>query len=178
MPQMNRNVNLEEIDSDALFGIDAFKNQTVGQKIIFFGCVLAGVALNVCLPIFYETPRIACIFIFLGLLLVGVAFGCNYTEDMTYGKYLYFFFFKPSKHLIYESTEDVKCMKKKAEEIKKEEELKLQRQKSADPRAQKMLLIKLVAFVLVLIIAVTSTFIYSNYKKGEMVHHTIEETEE
>ena len=35
MAQMNRNVNLEEIDSDALFGIDALKHQTILQKIIF-----------------------------------------------------------------------------------------------------------------------------------------------
>ena len=36
MAQMNRNVNLEEIDSDALFGIDALKNQSINKKIIFF----------------------------------------------------------------------------------------------------------------------------------------------
>ena len=41
MPQMNRNVNLEEIDSDALFGIDALKNQTFVQKVVFFGSVIA-----------------------------------------------------------------------------------------------------------------------------------------
>lgn len=178
MPQMNRNVNLEEIDSDALFGIDAFTNQTFIQKVVFFGCVLLGVAANVCMPIFLETPRLACIALFLGLLMVGIAFGCNYTEDMTYGKYLYYFFFKPSKHLLYESTEDVERMKKKAEEIKKEEEMKLARQKAADPKAQRALLIKVIAFVLVMVIVVASTFIYSNHKKGMMVHHTIEEMEE
>lgn len=37
MAQMNRNVNLEEIDSDALFGIEALKNQTLVQKLVFFG---------------------------------------------------------------------------------------------------------------------------------------------
>ena len=92
MAQMNRNVNLEEIDSDALFGIDALKNQTFLQKVVFFGAVILGVVANVLLPLFYETPRILCVFIFMALLLVGVAFGCNYTEDMTYGKFLYFFF--------------------------------------------------------------------------------------
>ena len=49
MAQMNRNVNLEEIDSDALFGIDALRHQTILQKIIFFGCVIAGVLLDVVL---------------------------------------------------------------------------------------------------------------------------------
>lgn len=50
MAQMNRNVNLEEIDSDALFGIEALKNQTLMQKIIFFGCLILGVLANVLLP--------------------------------------------------------------------------------------------------------------------------------
>ena len=96
MAQMNRNVNLEEIDADALFGIDALKNQTILQKIVFFGSVIAGVLLNVLLPLFFDTPRIVCILIFMALLMVGVAIGCNYTEDMTYGKYLYYFLKLPT----------------------------------------------------------------------------------
>lgn len=40
MAQMERNVNLEEIDSDALFGIDALKGQSILQKIIFFTSVV------------------------------------------------------------------------------------------------------------------------------------------
>ena len=114
MAQMNRNVNLEEIDSDALFGIDALKNQSILQKIVFFGCLIIGVLLNVLLPLFFETPRILCVVLFLGLLLIGVAFGCNYTEDMTYGKYMFYFFFKPTTPLDYKSTEDVGEIRKKA----------------------------------------------------------------
>ena len=178
MAQMNRNVNLEEIDSEALFGIDALKNQTFFQKVIFFGSVIAGVLLNVCLPIFLDTPKAVCIAMFLVLLLIGVAFGCNYTEDMTYGKYLYFFFFKPSKNLSYESTEDLAWVKQKAEVIKKEEEMKLQRQKQADPVAQRKLLIKVVAFVIVLVVAISGVFIYSAMTKDAELHHVVTETEE
>lgn len=90
MAQMDRNVNLEEIDSDALFGIDALKNQTILQKIVFFGSVIVGVLLNVLLPLYFETSRIVCVFCFLALLFLGVLVGCNYTEDMTYGKYLHY----------------------------------------------------------------------------------------
>ena len=50
MAQMERNVNLEEIDADALFGIDALKGQSFLQKLIFFGCLSAGILINVCLP--------------------------------------------------------------------------------------------------------------------------------
>lgn len=182
MAQMNRNVNLEEIDSDALFGIDALKNQTILQKIVFFGSVIAGVLLNVLLPLYYDTPRIVCILMFLGLLLVGVAIGCNYTEDMTYGKYLYCFFFKPSISLQFESTEDVEKVKEKALVLRKEEELTLRRQQQADPEAQRKLLIKLVLFVVVIAVAIGSVFIYKGINKDKNLHHeagaVMEETDE
>ena len=178
MAQMNRNVNLEEIDSDALFGIDALKNQTILQKIVFFGSVIAGVLLNVLLPLYYNTPRIACILMFLGLLLIGVAFGCNYTEDMTYGKYLYCFFFKPSTTLFYESTEDVEKVKEKAVILKREEDMKLRRQQQADPVAQRKLLLKLVLFVVVIAVAIGSVFIYKGINKDSNLHHEVEEVME
>ena len=54
MAQMERNVNLEEIDADALFGIDALKGQSLLQKLIFFGCLSAGILINVCLPMFLK----------------------------------------------------------------------------------------------------------------------------
>ena len=171
MAQMNRNVNLEEIDSDALFGIDALKNQTILQKIVFFGSVIAGVLLNVLLPLYYDTPRIACILMFLGLLLVGVAFGCNYTEDMTYGKYLYCFFFKPSTSLTYISTEDVEKVREKALVLKKEEEMTLRQKQQADPEAQRKLLIKLVLFVVVIAVAIGSVFIYKGINQDKNLHH-------
>lgn len=174
MAQMNRNVNLEEIDSDALFGIDALKNQTVIQKIVFFGCVTAGVLVNVLLPLYFETPRIGCILMFLGLLLVGVAFGCNYTEDMTYGKYLYFFFFKPSTALFFNSTEDVDEVRKSAAVIKKEEDMMIRRKEQADPGAQRKLLIKVIVFVVILAAAVGGIFLYGAKIDEGSIHHKVE----
>ncbi|SCW50673.1 hypothetical protein SAMN02910400_01043 [Lachnospiraceae bacterium C10] len=178
MAQMNRNVNLEEIDADALFGIDALKNQTIFQKIIFFGSVIAGVLLNVLLPLFLETPRIVCILIFMALLLIGVAFGCNYTEDMTYGKYLYFFFFKPSTPLYFKSTEDVKAIKEAAKRLEAEEELLLRKKQQADPAAQRKLLIKVIAFVVVLAVAIGGIFVVGHIKDKRNLHHRAEEITE
>lgn len=178
MAQMNRNVNLEEIDSDALFGIDALKNQTFLQKIVFFGCVIAGVLLNVLLPLYLEVPRILCVFLFLALLVIGVAIGCNYTEDMTYGKYLFYFFFKPTKPLYYESSEDVIEIREKALELKREEELMIRQKQQADPEAQRKLLIKIVAFVLILVITIGAVFIYSGMKEKDSIHHRVDATEE
>lgn len=72
-------------------GIEALKNQTLVQKLVFFGSVILGVLANVLLPIYCGTPAIVCIMIFMVFLVIGVGFGCNYTEDMTYGRYLYWF---------------------------------------------------------------------------------------
>ena len=174
MAQMNRNVNLEEIDSDALFGIEALKNQTILQKIVFWGCVLLGVLANVLLPMYYGTSTIVCIIIFMSFLFVGVAFGCNYTEDMTYGRYLYFFFFKPTKPLGYKSTEDVVAIRKKAEEIKKEEELLLRQQQQANPEAQRKLLMKMIAFVVLLVVLIGGVFMYAGMKEDNYNHHTVD----
>lgn len=174
MAQMNRNVNLEEIDSDALFGIDALKNQSILQKIVFFGSVIAGVLANVLLPLYFETPRLVCILIFLGLLLVGVSIGCNYTEDMTYGKYMIFFFFKPTTLLFYESTEDVEKIRERAMEIKREEEMIIKLQQQADPVAQRKLLMKVIIFVIVLVVSIGAVFIYSGMKEKDNLHHRVE----
>ena len=42
MVSLNRNHNLEEINSDGFLGIDMMKNQTIGQKIVLFGAVGIG----------------------------------------------------------------------------------------------------------------------------------------
>lgn len=173
MAQMERNVNLEEIDADALFGLDALKGQSIIQKLIFFCCLLAGIAANVCMPMFLHTPRVVCVFIFLGCILVGIAFGCNYTEDLTYGKYLYCYFFKPVKTLRYESTEDIELIKKRAEELKKEEDLLLKRERNANPRDQRKLLVRLLAFVLIMVILLLSALVYVKAVKPKSYHHEV-----
>ena len=173
MAQMERNVNLEEIDADALFGIDALKGQSILQKLIFFCCLLTGIVANVCMPMFLHTPRVVCVFIFLGCILVGIAFGCNYTEDLTYVKYLYCYFFKPVKTLRYESTEDIELIKKRAEELKKEEDLLLKRERNANPREQRKLLVRLLVFVLVIAILLLSALVYVKAVKPKSYHHEV-----
>ena len=174
MAQMNRNVNLEEINSDALFGIDALKHQTFFQRIVFFGCLFIGVMLNVCLPLFFGTSTLVCVFLFMFFLLIGVAIGCNYTEDMTYGRYFFCFFFKPKKYLRYESTEDYVWIRKKAVEIRRAEEIKLQRQRQASPEEQRKLLMKMIIFITVTVVLVAGVLIYSGTKEEKVKHHTVE----
>ncbi len=174
MAQMNRNVNLEEIDSDALFGIDALKNQSILQKIVFWGSVLGGVLINVLLPLYFEVSNLICVFLFLGVLLIGISFGCNYTEDMTYGRYLFYFFFKPTTMLFYQSTEDVERIREKSLELKREEELLIRRKQQADPREQRKLLLKVIVFVILLVISIGAAFAYSEIKEKDNLHHKVE----
>lgn len=176
MPQMNRNVNLEEIDSDALFGIDALKNQTFKQKVVFFGLIGVGVVLNVALPLLLDVPSIVCILILLVLLGIAVMVGCNYEEGMSFGKYLYLYFFKPAKAIYFKSTEDEKIRSKRAEELKKEEDLKLKETKLATKEEQNKLLIKLVAFVMAVVVLIGGVFIYANMRDD--THHEIEQMSE
>jgi len=73
--------------------------------------------------------------------------------------------------LTYESTEDVRAIRKNAEKIKKEEEAILQRERGADPKEQRKLLVKLVAFVVVFAVAILSVVLFATAKKKENIHH-------
>jgi hypothetical protein len=140
--------------------------------------VIAGVLLNVLLPLFFDTPRIVCILIFMALHMVGVAIGCNYTEDMTYGKYLYYFFFKPTTPLYFKSTEDVKKIRETAKQLEHEEEILLRKKQQADPKAQRKLLIKVIAFVVILSILIGAVFVAGHIKDKRNLHHRVEEITE
>lgn len=102
---------------------------------------------------------------------VGIAFGCNYTQDLTYGKYLYCYFFKTAVTLTYESTEDVRVIRKNAEKIKKEEEAILLRERGKDPGEQRKLLVKLIAFIVVFAVTIVSVVLFATAKKKENIHH-------
>ena len=58
-----------------------------------------------------------------------------------------------------------------AEKIKKEEEAILQRERGADPKEQRKLLVKLVAFVVVFAVAILSVVLFATAKKKENIHH-------
>lgn len=172
MAQMQRCVDLEEIDSDALFGIDAFKGQSLSQKIVFWGSVIAGVLLNVTLPLLFKTPTIVCVIIFMVLLFVGAGYGCNYTEGMTYGKYIFLAVFKPSKPLFFQSAEDIKVIRENARKLHADEDARLRRMQNSDPESQKKILLKLLIIGIVFAVLLISLVIFKNFKKNNSIHHT------
>ena len=88
MASMNRNVNLEEINTDAFMGISYLNYQSIPQKIVFIGGVLVGIALNLIGTFILDISINVSILLNLVPLLVGVVFGCNYNEDLSLIKYM------------------------------------------------------------------------------------------
>ena len=45
MASMNRNVNLEEVNTDAFMGISYLNHQSMLQKVVFVGGIVIGIAI-------------------------------------------------------------------------------------------------------------------------------------
>ncbi len=168
MPQMERNLDLENVDSDTLFGLEALKHQSIGQKILFYGCLIAGILANTVMPRFLHTPGIVNVLTFTVLLAIGIAGGCNYTQDMSYGKYVICMLFEKKKMLTYKSTEDVRFLAR----------LRMRNTEKKEPEAgqQKKMVAKAILLVLALIALLTGLYLWQGKKQAEGIHH--ETTEE
>ena len=164
MPQMERNLDLENVDSDTLFGLEALKYQSIGQKILFYGCLIAGILANTVMPRFLHTPGIVNVLTFTVLLAIGIAGGCNYTQDMSYGKYVICILFEKKKTLVFHPTEDVdRPQKMDAKETETPEK--------ADPKHQKKMVAKAVLLILALITMLIGIYLYQDRKEADSIHH-------
>ena len=170
---MERNLNLEEVDADAFFGLKAFKYQTIGQKILFFGLLGVGIVINVALPFIFETPRIICIAILLVCLLIAVSFGCNYEEGLTYAKYVYQIIFKPVKRIEFISCLDKRRLRIKNDELLRKEDEKLRTVASATKESQRKLLKKLIIFGAIILTLVAGALGFLVYKDSATIHHEV-----
>ena len=160
MPQMERNVDLEKIDSDTLFGIEALRHQSIGQKILFYGCLAGGVLSNTLMPKLLHTTGIINVFAFTAFLMIGIAGGCNYTQDISYGRYLCLRLFGKKKHLSYRPG--VKLPGKTAPE------------NEPDPKEQKRIIKKAVLLILLLSMMMGAIFIVRMQREKAGYHHEIE----
>lgn len=174
---MERNLNLEEIGGDALFGLKAFKYQSIGQKVLFFGLVGLGVLTNVALPLIFDISRLVCVFILIILLLIAVSFGCNYEEGITYGRYAYQLIFKPVRRIDFISSLDKKRLRKKNNELIEKENEKLKQIKSIDKGEQRKLIKKLIIFAALIIVIIIGAFTFSSIKDRTNIHHEVEGSE-
>ncbi len=159
MPQMERNLDLESVDADTLFGIEALRHQSIGQKILFYGCLAGGILANTLMPRILHTPGWANVLIFTALLAIGIAGGCNYTQDISYGKYLCCMLFEKKTVLPYAGDEQIV----KGKQVKKE-----------DQNESKKMTLKAVLIILMLAAVLAGLKVWQGQREaGE--HYQIEE---
>ena len=171
--QFERNINLEEIDSDALFGIEYLAHQTLGQKIILWGNVIIAVGLFVLLEVIYETSNLISFPVVFVFLAFGFLFGANQNENLTIAAYLKLLFFNRSKYISYKSTEDYELMRDEAKELKNVEKIQKRREESATPEGQRKSLIVVVILVASLVVFAVIMSGVKTYRQNHSVHHSV-----
>ncbi|MGO4970515.1 hypothetical protein ACTQ56_00725 [[Clostridium] aminophilum] len=173
MAIMNRNVNLEEINTDALLGISFMIHQTVGQKILLFTGVITGIGFNLANSFWWNLNPLISLFLTLIPLLLGIAFGCNYNEDLTVIRYLILIVSRPVQVYTSAPAEDLEQIRNREEMLRREEEEYGKRNRQMSDEAQmkllKRLVIGVVVYVAVLIVSVTAI----SSMKTETKHHDI-----
>lgn len=174
MASMNRNLNLEEINSDAFMGIPFLKYQSILQKALFVGSMVASVVILLVGVFAFDINVNILVVICLIPLGIGVAFGCNYNQDLSLIKYLRLVLFKPSTKFVTKPTEDIEQIQHSAARIRQEEEARLAKERQSSPEEQKKLLIRLVIGVSVVGSLIVLILILSSALKKEEVHHTVE----
>ena len=172
MATMNRNINVEEINSDAFMGIPYLNYQTILQKCIFWGCVVAAVAWNILGNFLLHINAAVIVFTTLILVAIGAILGCNYNQDLSIINYLKLIIFKSSAAYISKPTEDFAQIKTAAERMNKETEL-LEKQKNVTPEQQRKLLIKLLIGALVMVLFFAILLIVLASSNGTVLHHVI-----
>lgn len=172
MASMNRNLSLEEVNSDAFMGIPFLNHQTVLQKIIFWGCVLLCAAINLMGNFMFQLNVSVTGFITLLPLLPGIAFGCNYNEDLTVIRYIILLLSKPSKTYVSKPTEDIAELHKMQEQLCMEE--RTQGDNQVTQASQRKLLLKLITGISIgIIVLIILLAIINNSKEVDEVHHTL-----
>ena len=173
--QFERNINLEEVDSDALFGIEYLSHQTTMQKIVLWGNVILGTASLIITELFYKNiPFLIQLLILLVFLGIGFLFGANQNEYLTIGGYLKLIFFKPTKYVDFKSTEDICLMKDEAKKVKAEAELQEKREAEATPEGQRRSLYVVLGLLIGFVVFLTVMYFLNSYKENQVtLHHTV-----
>lgn len=170
MATMKRNPNLEEINTDALFGISYMCYQTTLQKIIMIASVVLGIGINIIATLVFNININIATLLTVIPLCIGVLLGCNYNQDLSLIAYMKLIISKPSKVYYSKSPEDLEYIRKASERIKREREL--EQQEFSDEEHRKTLIKLIVGMVIAVIIFVLIVIII-NLVKTEEIHHTI-----
>lgn len=173
MASMNRNVNLEEINTDAFLGISYLKYQTGLQKIIFIGGILSGIGVNLAGTFIFHLSSNVSMLLAMVPLLIGVAFGCNYNEDLSLINYFKLLILKPKKTYYSKPVEDLEQLRNAALRIREEEELRKRQQEKVSDEAQRKLLIKMAIVAVLSVVIFILILVLIKSMKAEEIHHTV-----
>lgn len=170
MATMNRNENLEEINSDALLGIPYLNYQTAGQKLFFFGSLLVSIVIMLIGSFIWKIGSGILALIILIPLGIGVLFGCNYNQDLSLIKYIILRLTNKKTTLTSQPMEDFLSNKNEIVATAQEDEVDLDLLKEQ----QKVLLRKVVIGVAIAIISVIiAIVIIFATKESDSMHHEV-----
>lgn len=114
------------------------------------------------------------IFLTLIPILIGVAFGCNYNEDLSLIRYFKLLISKPAKEYYSKPVEDLEQLHNAAARIREEEELRKRQQEKMSDEAQRKLLIKMGVGALIAIVLLVAVLVVIKVTKTEEIHHTVQ----
>lgn len=173
MAAMNRNVNLEEIDTDAFMGITYLKNQSPIQKFIFIFGIVISIVIEILGTIVLNFSVGTTLFVGFIPLCVSIAFGCNYNEDFSLIEYIMLIISRPTKEFFSKPYEDLEHLRNSADRIRQEEELLEREKRKASDEERYNLLIRLAIvfaiFVAIVIVAIICIKIF----KSTDAHHVV-----
>lgn len=177
MLSMDRNTNLEEIENDAPFGVPYLAHQTLRQKIVFYGIMVAtiGLLLYVNLGLKLDLNPYAKDAIALIPAAFAVLFGCNYNQDMSVFRYLMHTIKKPGEVYRYKSTEDIDYIKSEMQKTKLDDDAKIAQQAGVTSAHTKNRIAKFAVIVIIFMAFILALGIYKDATADNGLHHTIEE---
>lgn len=176
MAIMNRNVNLEEINTDAFMGISYLNHQTIPQKLIFVSGVVAAVGVSLLCSFLWDMNAMASLGLALIPLLIAVAFGCNFNEDLSLIRYFSLIVSKPCKKLYSKPMEDLEQIREREERLKQEEQEREAKAAQISDEAQGKLLRTMLIAGLLFIVVIIVAIVIINSLKVEEIHHTVSVT--
>lgn len=173
MATMPRNINLEEVGTDALFGIEYLNHQTILQKIFFFGGIALGIIWNIVGNFFLHCNVALIILGTLICIFFGVILGCNFNQDLTLIQYFKLIFFHSETIYVSKPTEELKQIKQANAKMIKEKELREKQQQSVSAEEQHKFLIKVLAVVGIVFLLFVLIVILLLNGQQEDVHHIV-----
>ena len=174
MASMNRNVNLEEVNTDAFMGISYLNYQSMLQKVVFIGGIVIGIAINLVGTFLLEININVTMILTLVPILSGVAFGCNFNEDLSLIKYFKLLISKPVETFYSKPAEDLEQLHQEVDRIKEEAELKQRQQEKMSDEAQRKLLIRMGVVAVVVIVVFVAVLVGIKMMQPEELHHTVQ----